>query len=212
MSTRHILSNAMRLAGRGRLCRHHARRAAARCCAPAARRSSCVIDRPAATAAAATRVRHPAVRRADPRRATVNGVRCSADDLQRHRKRQHRCRAKNPTCAHDADQRGDDHALSRQLPPHRRPQHAGRRRAVRLRRRRVTRRSPPAASATWPSTSSGTQAKLEPPLRNLHRRRRPVQFIYDDRRDHVLRPRPERQRSRRSPGHATCSSAISPTT
>ena len=107
-------------------------------------------------------------------------------------------------------QRGHAHALSRRLPPRRRPQHpgvdvpygfdGGARRHHR--RRRHGRRSASTSSATRPSSSRRCSNLRGFGGLSLH---------LDDRRDHVLRPRPERQRSHRSPAAWTSSSATSPT-
>ena len=73
------------------------------------------------------------------------------------------------------------------------------------------RRSAPAAPATWPSRSSAIRRSWNRPCSNLAGVRRPG-IHFDHRRDHVLWPRPERQRSHRHWTRWTCSLAISPTT
>ena len=201
MSTRH--SRSTRCAARWSAPRAwpSRRRAAASCCAPAARRSSWSSTSMQARTGNGGDVTSQFLL-SDVQvlvEQTVNGVTdAGADDLQRHRAprrfastRRIRPSTTTPLNAVTITRYRVD------VPPHRRTQHAGRRRAVRVRRRR--RPSTIAAGGTGdgalrtdPSSGEAGAATAQP-----GRARRPGVHL-DDRRDNVLRSRPERQRDDRS--------------
>ena len=81
------------------------------------------------------------------------------DTGQRHAAARRRRTSTGGPTAPTIEQRGDDHPLPRGLSPGRRPQHAGRRRAVRLRRRRRPARSRRRHARRSASSSCGTSRR-----------------------------------------------------
>ena len=134
-------------------------------------------------------VRRPGPRRSDGRRRADKGPTIFNDSATATI----RSVEKNPSATDNADQRHHADALSRRLPPHRRPRTPG----VDVPYGfdgglgiTVT----PGSSIDVAFEIVRHQAKLEPPLKNLAGQGG-LGFHLDDRRDHFLWPRPERQRS-----------------